>query len=97
MVVECVVNVVVEDDDALQRVVGPDGDAWRTGCYGYILTEDDALQHWAYNAVTNGEQDVTMLDGWADLPRNAVTMQVQDINFPFPARVRQTNQPKEIL
>jgi hypothetical protein len=64
--VECQVRIEVRDADVIERVTGPGGDEWRKVAYP-LRSEDDVLAHLAYNAVANGVQDVSVLDGWADV------------------------------
>lgn len=58
------------------------------GFYGYT-TRDEVLRHLAFNAVVNGAEDVTVLDGWADLPGDACGMVVRrrDVEFDTPTVV----------
>lgn len=48
------------------------------GIYPDIRTEEDILQHLAYNAIFNNVTDASRLDGWGDLPKGAITMRVSD-------------------
>lgn len=74
------VTVEVADDcDAITRVTGEGGDEWRSHYYNFA-TEQDVLEHFAYNAIANGVEDANRLDGWADLPDGAVTMLVTEVN-----------------
>lgn len=66
------VSIVVHDEEALSRGQDPE---WGEQLYG-TMDEDAALRHWAHNAVANGVTTVTRLDGWADLPDNAVILEV---------------------
>jgi hypothetical protein len=74
-----VVRVAVDigDREPVERVIGAGGDEWRECLYD-LRTEDDVLDHWAYNAVVNGIRDVSELDGWADVLRGTVTFRVLD-------------------
>lgn len=78
-----VVEITINDREPVERVTGPDGDEWRRQVYGEIRTEQDVLNHWASNAIRNGVEDVSELDGWADVPARTVTMTVSDV-YPFP-------------
>lgn len=69
-------SITVHDRDALERVIGAGGDEWRSQFYRLTTTED-VLEHWTYNAVCNGVQDVSRLEGWADLPAGAVTLDLE--------------------
>lgn len=79
--VSCVVKIEVSDEDAITRVTGPNGDAWRESAYGDIKTEKDVVEHWAYNAVANGQSGVEGLDGWADMDEGAVRLSVGGLEF----------------
>lgn len=46
---------------------------------GSALSEREGLEHLAYNAVANGVEDASRLDGWSDLDRGVLTMRVLDI------------------
>src|SRR4051812_3202968 len=75
-VIRCVgvcVVIDIHDREPIERVTGSDGDEWRAVLYD-LRTEDDVLDHWAYNAVANGVVDVCELDGWADVPAGTVTL-----------------------
>lgn len=67
------VEVTINDPDVIERVTGPNGDEWRDGLY-QLHTAQDVLEHLAANAVANGLRDASLLDGWADLPPEAVEM-----------------------
>lgn len=69
------VVVTVNNPDAVERITGPGGDEWRSQFYD-LHTEADVIEHFAYNAATNGVRRVNQLDGWADLPDDAVEMVV---------------------
>lgn len=45
---------------------------WRDTFYN-LETEEDVLDMWAWNAVSNNVTDVANLDGWADLPSGSIT------------------------
>lgn len=77
--VECVVRIEVSDEDAITRVTGLAGDEWREHLYRDVTTEDDVVEHWAYNAVANGVSDASRLDGWTDMDRDAVRMSVDGV------------------
>jgi hypothetical protein len=77
---EVVVKITVNDREAIERVTGPGGDEWRSYAYN-LHTERDVLEHWSYNAVANGVERVNRLDGWADLPDDAVLLEVVDVRF----------------
>lgn len=58
----------VADDDFPYRLVN-----------GGPLMESDGLEMLAYNALRNGVDDASRLDGWADLDRGMVQLQVTDV------------------
>lgn len=79
--VECqaTVKIIVSDDapaDWLTRV-GDWNFPYRTGTRA--MTPDEGKMHLAYNALANGVEDASRLDGWADLPRGVVTLFVTDV------------------
>jgi hypothetical protein len=74
--VERQVKVTVNDPDVLDRVTGPEGDGWRAQLYD-LHTEEDVLRHLAANCLFNGQENARLLDGWADLPAEAVRMEVE--------------------
>lgn len=76
--VEVAVEIEINDPDVIERITGPGGDEWRAHVYRGIRTEEDVLNHLAYNCVANGVENAALLDGWADLPRDAVQMHVKD-------------------
>lgn len=67
-----------EPSDAITRITGPGGDEWRSQMYA-LHTEAEVYQHWAYNALSNGVVSVNQLDGWADLPDDAVRFFIADL------------------
>ena len=69
------VEIEIRDPDVIERVTGPDGDEWRSQIYN-LESEDDVLKHLAYNCAVNGAKNASLLDGWADLPAEAVAMQI---------------------
>ena len=75
------VEIEVNDPDVIERVTGPDGDQWRAQLYD-LHTEADVLGHLAYNCAVNGCVNASLLDGWADLPPGAVSMQVLSAEHP---------------
>lgn len=80
------VRIVVSDIDAIERVIGPKGDEWRSQFYN-LETAAEVVEHWAYNAIANGIDDAYNLDGWADLPKDAVTFEVTLCDLEMPASV----------
>ena len=72
-------TVVVHDPEPFERVVGPEGDEWRSQFYDFWTVEDVA-EHLAFNAVTNGITDISRLEGWADCPSQAVVVLVDDVD-----------------
>lgn len=68
------VRVTITDPLVISRPV-ENTDGWRDDLYP-LFTQDDVLEHLAYNAVMNGSTNASRLDGWADLPASAVRMDV---------------------
>lgn len=71
------VRVEIHDPDVIARCV-EDHDGWRTRMFYDLRTPEAVVQHLAYNCARNNVEDVSRLDGWADLPSSAVTMRVVD-------------------
>lgn len=76
---QVVVNIKVSDDRVISRPV-ENTDGWRDDLYD-LKTEDAVLEHLAYNAAVNGHTNGTLLDGWADLPEDAISMKVNDADL----------------
>ena len=72
---EVTVTITVHDPDVLNRVLGPEGEEWRSQFYP-LHTLDDVLNHLAFNAISNGVSDISRLEGWADLDSTAVTFEL---------------------
>ncbi len=70
-------TVIVNDREPLDRVTGPDGDEWRSQFYD-LHTEEDVIEHFVFNAVTNGVHDITRLEGWADCDPDAIKIEIDD-------------------
>ncbi len=79
--IEMVATVIIEPGDTaptdwLTRVTGRDFPyRSRTGPF----TEREGLEHLAYNAVANGVEDASRLDGWGDLERGMLTLRVENV------------------
>lgn len=81
------VDIEINDPNVIDRVVNNEAAQngrgewikWRDMFYD-LRTEEDVLNHLTFNAVRNGVEDVSVLDGWADLPRGAATMFVVDVD-----------------
>jgi hypothetical protein len=69
------VEITINDPDVIERVTGPNGDNWREQLYN-LHTEEDVLAHLAGNCLANGQENASNLDGWGDLPVEAVQMKV---------------------
>lgn len=59
-------------EDWLSRVTGD----FPYAMYGRPFTEQEGLEHLAYNCIANGVEDASRLDGWGDLERGMLTMHV---------------------
>jgi hypothetical protein len=73
-------SVEVHDAEPFERVTGPDGDEWRSQFYD-LHTAEDVVEHFVFNAVTNGVHDISKLEGWADCDPRAVTIAIEDTAF----------------
>ena len=82
--VECEVTVVIDVDEILCPNVitrcTENEDGWRDQLYD-LQDRDDVLRHLAFNVVMNGVEDIRRLDGWADVPEDAVRMRVDRLSF----------------
>lgn len=67
------VEVTVTDPSVYERATGPEGEQFRATYYD-LHTEQDVDAHLA-KACLDGYDDASQLDGWADLPSGAATMQ----------------------
>lgn len=74
VVMNVTVRVKVNDESAISRCVNNE-DGWRDNFYDFD-TQDKVLEAFAFNAILNREENIRRLDGWADLPPEAVTMEV---------------------
>lgn len=63
---------IQEGSDAISRCFN---DEWRESYYTF-RNEAAVYEHLAFNRVANGIEDGHDLDGWSDLPRGEVTMEV---------------------
>lgn len=63
--------------DWLTRVTQPDFPYRHAD--GGALSEREGLEHLAFNAVANGVEDASRLDGWGDLDRDVLTLRVHDV------------------
>lgn len=88
-----VVEVTVNDDDVITRVLDNHDDQGRpqpigsgNGWQDYLYklgSRDEVLHMLAYNCVANGVNDANRLDGWADLERDVATMRVDSADLDF--------------
>lgn len=83
--VDMIVSVIimVNNRDVIDRVVNntpdmPGGRPWRSNFYD-LQTEEDVLEHLAYNCINNGFHQANSLDGWADLDDDAATMDIAEV------------------
>ncbi len=70
-------TVIVNDREPLDRVVGPGGDEWRSQFYD-LHTDEDVIEHFVFNAVTNAVHDITRLEGWADCDPDSIKIEIDD-------------------
>lgn len=84
MRVDCEVTVVLDIDSVLCPNVitrcTENEDGWRDHLYE-LFTRDDVLRHLAFNVVINGVEDIRRLNGWADVPEDAVRMRIDRLSF----------------
>lgn len=75
--IKATVEIIVDDDapkDWLSRVTDHD--------FPYRMkTENAGLEHLAFNATVNGVRDANDLDGWADVLRGMVRVNVKQRDF----------------
>jgi len=71
------VRVQINDPDVITRCV-EDHDGWRTRMYYDLETLEQVIEHLAYNCARNHIEEVSRLDGWADLPDSAASMRITD-------------------
>lgn len=68
--------VILDAGDAFTRITGENGDEWRDKFYWHIEDQADILRHWAMNFIANSIDDVSRLEGWADLRAGQITMEL---------------------
>lgn len=76
---EVIVEFDVRDEgDAISRCGEKE---WRDNFYNFSPENlsRDVLEHWATNAIANGIEDVSRLEGWADLDPGQITMRIDYI------------------
>jgi hypothetical protein len=84
---EVTVRIEINDPDVIERVTGPGGEEWRSQLYK-LHTEADIANHLATACISGGDVNASFLDGWADLPAEAVRMEITDISpDPLPRRL----------
>lgn len=74
--VEATVKITVNDYDNVIGRYLEGGEAHGQHPYG-LTTEDEILEHLAYNAVSNGVWHASSLDGWVDLDDSAAVMNIE--------------------
>lgn len=72
------VTVTVRNPDVIERVTGDGGDEWRSQFYPTIKSAEDVVEHFAFNAISNGVHDISRLEGWADCWADDVLIEVDD-------------------
>jgi hypothetical protein len=73
--VSLTVRITVGNPSAITRCTENE-DRWRETYYD-IHERDEVLEHLAFNAVFNRHRDGTMLDGWADLTPDELSMEIR--------------------
>lgn len=74
------VEIEINDDRVLDRYTDPKSEDHGKHPYG-LKTQTEIIQHLCHNAISNGVEDITRLDGWADMESGAATMFVKDVYF----------------
>ena len=74
------VSVTVNDPEVIDRVCGVGADEWRAQFYD-MWSPEEVVEHFAFNAITNGVHDISRLDGWADCDPAAVTIEVENCDL----------------
>ena len=74
--VRATVTIAVDTDITTEEYGDALNPRRQDGIYN-LETPEELLAHLAYNAVANQREDAVGLDGWADLPREAVCMVVE--------------------
>ncbi len=72
------VRIEINDSDVVDRVVN-NVDNWQ-GTYYRMTTEQEVVDHLAYNCIANGIELVNRLDGWADMDDGAARMRIEDVS-----------------
>jgi hypothetical protein len=70
-------TVTVHDPEVIERVTGPGGGEWRGQFYRTVESAEDVVEHFVFNAVTNGIYDIGELDGWADVVDSADAVKIE--------------------
>ena len=70
------IEISIKDEGAITRATENE-DGFRETHYDF-RTEEEVLEHFAFNRAANRCYDASQLDGWADLPLGAVTMSIVD-------------------
>ena len=73
------VSVTVRNLDVIDRVTGSGGDEWRSQFYD-MNSAEEVVEHFAFNAITNGVHDISRLEGWGDCDPADVLIEVEDIS-----------------
>lgn len=74
--IEVQVTITISDEAPVDVISRCFTDEWRDNFYD-MSTEDDVIAHLAYNAAINGVIEIERLDGWGDVPRGMVRMEVE--------------------
>lgn len=72
------VTIVIADDapeDVFSRMQDPEV---YESLYG-PMTEEQVIEHWTHNCISNGVEGIERLDGWADLKHGMVVAYVSDL------------------
>ena len=68
-----------KDTDAITRCT-ENHDGWQEAYYP-INSEEEVYQQFAYNCIVNGVEDISRLDGWADIEPGTHTMRFEMLSM----------------
>ena len=71
------VQITIADNAPEDLFTRVQTEEFRKGLYNTLNTKEDVLDHFAFCGIM-GYDDISSLDGWADVPDGTVTMRVTD-------------------
>jgi len=69
-------TVTINDQRVVERAMTPE---WQSQFYTFA-DEDEVVEHFAFNAISNGIHDIRRLDGWADCDKTDVLIEIDYID-----------------